>query len=300
MRQIERKRPSRTASAVLVLAALAGAPGSAPGAAPELASDAREVLASMQAAAAQVRDYTMTLVRQERIGGALAPERTQIEKWSLPYRVYLKVIAGPDTGQEALFVRGSNRDRLRVHKGSFPDFTLNIDPYGSLAISHAHHPITEISLPGFVGILLANVAEAERRGEGSARVTGRDILWGRPALRLELISPRAGGVRILKKGETLWAVARETGQSMHVILHHNRDKGWRGPRDPGAGDSVFVPRYYAGRVELWVDEELRLPIRALIFDHAGELYERYEHRDLRINVGLSDADFDPKNPAYDF
>lgn len=262
--------------------------------------DPRAVLASVGEAAGRVRDYTMTLIRQERLGDALGPERTTIEKWARPYRIYLKDVAGPDAGQEVLFVAGWNGGRLRAHRGRFPDLTVNLDPRGFFAMAHTHHPVTDVSLPDFVKTVLDNVAEAERRGEGSVRFAGREPLWGRPAMKLEFASPRAGEVRVLKRGETLWDVADAAGQAMHAILHANRDKGWRRPRDPDAGDPVFVPRYYAGRMLLWVDEELRLPIRAEIFDHDGRLYERYEHRDLRINVGLTDADFDPANPEYDF
>jgi LysM repeat protein len=255
----------------------------------------------MGEAADRITDYTMTLVRQERMGEALQPERTAIEKWARPYRLYLKDIEGPDAGQEILFVRGWNDDRLRAHKGGILGlFTVSLDPYGAKATAHAHHPVTDVSLPGFVKTVLDNVNEARRRDEGSVRGVGRETLRGRPSLALELTSPRAGDLHVMKKGETLWDVARETGQTMYVILHANRDKGWRGPHDPRPGDSVFVPRYYAGKVLLWVDEELRLPIQALIYDFDGNLYERYEHRDLRVNVGLADADFDPRNPAYDF
>jgi nucleoid-associated protein YgaU len=288
-------RPPRLATIALsVLAALSAL------AAEPAEPDPRAVLASMGDAADRVRDYTMTLVRQERMGDALQPERTSIEKWARPYRLYLKDIAGPDAGQEVLYARGWNRDRLRAHRGRFPDLTVNLDPRGYFAMAHAHHPVTDVSLPGFVKTLLDNVSEAERRGEGSVRFAGRETLWGRPAQKIEMACPRAGEVRIVKRGETLWDLAEETGQAMYVILHANRDKGWRGPRDPDPGDRVFVPRYYAGRVLLWVDERLRLPIRAEIFDHDGNPYERYEHRDLEVNVGLTDADFDPANPGYDF
>jgi hypothetical protein len=268
--------------------------------APSADADPRAVLASMEEAAARVQDYTMTLVRQELMGDRLQPERTAIEKWSRPYRLYVHDIAGPDSGQEVLFARGWNADRLRAHRGRFPDITVNLDPQGSWAMAHAHHPVTQASLPGFVKIVLDNLAEGTRRGEGSLRFLGRETLWGRPALELELTSPASVEPHVMAKGETLWDVERLTGQTMYVILHFNRARGWRSARDPHAGDTVLVPRHYAGRVVLDVDEELRLPIRAMIYDHDGNLYERYEHRDLRINVGLTDADFDPKNPAYDF
>jgi outer membrane lipoprotein-sorting protein len=63
---------------------------------------------------------------------------------------------------------------------------------------------------------------------------------------------------------------------------------------------VIVPHFYAGRMTLWVDEKLKLPLQVDLYDHEGRLYEHYEHRNLEVNVGLGPADFDPKNPAYDF
>ena len=63
---------------------------------------------------------------------------------------------------------------------------------------------------------------------------------------------------------------------------------------------MFVPRYYASKMVLWIDKELMLPIKAMIYDHYGKLYEVYEHHDLKVNVGLKAKDFDPKNKEYDF
>ena len=284
----------------LVLAGFAWAGAEAEPATPPPLPDASEILGSMGRAAAELRDYTMTLVRQERFADTLSPEETILEKWSRPQRIYVKVLAGAKAGQEAIFDLGRNGNRLKAHKGSFPDITLNLDPRGSWAMSGNHHSLAEVSLPNFVRIVLENVAEARRRGEGRVEVAGRETLWGRPAFKLVLESPPGGRVVALGEGETLWDVARATGQAIGVILHANRGRGFTRAKDPRPGDPIFVPRYYGSRVELWVDEELRLPIRALILDHDGKLFERYEHRDLRVDVGLTDADFDPRNPGYRF
>jgi outer membrane lipoprotein-sorting protein len=87
---------------------------------------------------------------------------------------------------------------------------------------------------------------------------------------------------------------------MYALLYRNREKGWKGPTSLRPGDRVFVPRYYAGKVTLWVDTKTRLPVAVRIYAHDGNLYERYEYHDLETNVGLKDPEFDPKNPAYDF
>ncbi len=264
------------------------------------AEDALPILRSMRPAADGLTDYTMLLVKQERRGDRLEPEQTFLVKWARPQRTYFKALDGPQKGQEVLYVQGRNRDRLKAHKGSFPDITMSLDPHGSWAMAHTHHPVDEVGIPRFVAIVLENVERGLREGKGSTRYRGEDTVWSRPCFRVELVSPPDGKTHVMQPGETLWDVARRYGQSMHVLLHSNRRRKWRGPKDPRPGDEVFVPEFYAGRVDLWVDRELRLPIRALIYDHHGLLYECYEHRDLRVNVGLSDRDFDPANPEYDF
>lgn len=58
--------------------------------------------------------------------------------------------------------------------------------------------------------------------------------------------------------------------------------------------------------QIYIDEELGLPIRYAAYlwpsspEEAPPLEEEYTYSDLKINVGLTDKDFDPKNPEYNF
>ena len=58
--------------------------------------------------------------------------------------------------------------------------------------------------------------------------------------------------------------------------------------------------YYARRIRLWVDAGLGLPIRIEVYGWNEELLESYGYRDLKINPGLTDAEFDEKYKGYDF
>jgi outer membrane lipoprotein-sorting protein len=57
---------------------------------------------------------------------------------------------------------------------------------------------------------------------------------------------------------------------------------------------------------LFIDKETNLPVRVENYgfpSRAGEkppLIEEYTYTNVRTNVGLTDRDFDPKNPAYQF
>jgi negative regulator of sigma E activity len=62
--------------------------------------------------------------------------------------------------------------------------------------------------------------------------------------------------------------------------------------------------YQVGRI--YLDKQSRLPVRAEMFswpakaDDDPPLLEQYTYSSVRINVGLTDADFDRHNPDYRF
>ena len=60
------------------------------------------------------------------------------------------------------------------------------------------------------------------------------------------------------------------------------------------------------KAEIYIDDERNLPIAYRGYDFPDspggrpKLIERYFYKDILVNVGLTDADFDPANEAYDF
>ena len=282
------------AEAVLLLLAVAGTPTT------HYDADAFAALEAMEKATAGLNDYTMRLVKRELRGTVLSPEESIVIKWQRPQRIYLHEIAGPREGQEVLYAPGWNKNRIKVHPGSFPDVTVNLNPYGTMAMAHSHHPVPEVSLVHLTDLVLDNVRRARARNVGTLAVVGHETLFGRPTLQLEATAPASAKTPTIEKGETLWDVAKATGQSMYVILHANRARKWRQADHPEKGDAVIVPDFYAGRLVLWIDDATQLPLQIDLYDHEGNLYEHYEHHNLKVNPGLTDADFNPKNPAYRF
>lgn len=51
---------------------------------------------------------------------------------------------------------------------------------------------------------------------------------------------------------------------------------------------------------LYLDQILGVPIKVSIYDALDALAEEYVFHQISINVGLTDQDFDPDNPEYDF
>lgn len=63
------------------------------------------------------------------------------------------------------------------------------------------------------------------------------------------------------------------------------------------------PAFYASRVRVCVSERVNLPVSIEIWDvedGAMRVVERYAFEDIRINPGLSDLEFSPDNPNYNF
>jgi hypothetical protein len=58
--------------------------------------------------------------------------------------------------------------------------------------------------------------------------------------------------------------------------------------------------YSHGRVVTYWDVAQRVPVKSEAFDWADQLDERYEFRQLRFNVSLSDAEFDATAPTSGF
>jgi nucleoid-associated protein YgaU len=263
--------------------------------------DPRQLLHAMAQAVEGVRDYTMTLISQEWNGDGMAPAETLVTKWARPFKVYFKRLTEPHLGREILFVDGWNSDKLKVSVHAWPiNFRVNLNPHGDLAMAEAKHPVDESSLVYLVSVVLDNFRRAEERGEAIAEDRGSETILGRSCRRVRVLTSQSVTSYTLPHGETLWDVEKKFDAAMAPLLHANRDLGWTTPGDAKPGQTIRVPRYYAARIDLWIDDGLLLPLRAEIYDERGAIFERFEHRDLHVNVGLGPQDFSPDNPAYRF
>jgi hypothetical protein len=263
--------------------------------------DPRGALDAMRYAVAGIHDYTMTLVSQEWDGDQLGPEQTLSAKWARPFKVYYKRLCAPHKGREILYADGWNDGRLKVSLNTWPkNIKLNLDPHGDLAMGGTRHPVDETSIVYLVNMVLDNFRRADEVGEAHTEDLGVETILDRPCRRVRLTTKQDVTTHTLEKGETLWDVEKKYDIAMAPLLHENRAMRWETPGDAKPGQTVRVTRYYAAKIDLWIDEEMSLPLRAEIYDGDGVMFERFEHRDLRVNVGLGPDDFSPRNPDYKF
>ena len=133
-----------------------------------------------------VKDYTCTLVKRERIQGKLRyheymfakirHENRNSDKMSAPFSVYLKYM-GPRRvkDREVLFMRSQIDSKMIARNGgtgNLKNVTLTLDPRGKLAMRNNHYPITEIGIRNLTQYLIEAGRVAFGQGSGAPTVSG--------------------------------------------------------------------------------------------------------------------------------
>ncbi|GAB6097818.1 DUF1571 domain-containing protein [Desulfatiferula olefinivorans] len=265
------------------------------------AFDPMELAETCKTAYENINDYTAVFLKQERFGNKLSEVETIEFKFRKPNDVYMRWIEKPNKGQEALFRKGHNEDRVKAHKGGLLNvINVNSAPEGKLVMDGQHHRIVDAGIGPTSALVFRGMSRGIERGEVTFKDHGIVEDKGRELLKIEAFYPETcdGITHIVANDETLWDIADHYRQDMYVILSAN--EGVNSPTDIKEGQSILVPYHYGSRTIAYIDKTLNLLVKLEIFDWGNNLYEFYEFKDIRLNVGLTDTDFDPDNPAYKF
>ena len=218
-----------------------------------------------------IRDYTCTLVKRERVHGELLEhefmtckirhERVE-DGQVVPFGVYLSFLK-PDSvkGREVIYVAGSNSGKMIAHEGGFKGRflpTVSLLPTSALAPCGNRYPITEIGIKTLTERLIEKGSRDRRLGECEVRMIDGAKVKGRVCTMLE-------------------------------VKHLERR-----------------PEYEFCVARIFLDNELNMPIRYEAYDWPSspggslQLIEEYTYINLQLNVGLEDDDFSRSNPRYRF
>lgn len=209
-----------------------------------------------------IQDYTCVLVKQERIDGELLPrEYVQMKARPRPFSVYFKWLK-PYEGREAIYVTGQNGGKIMVHSTG-------------------------------VEKVVGGTVALDPRGDMAMENSRHDVT-------------EAGIGNLIEQLVTRWEAEKKLGQTEAVVKDNAKVDTrvcWcvktTHPHDPR--------RYTYHRSRVFFDKEHGLPIRFEGYDWPrrgsapdGDLVEEYTYRDLKFNVSLSAADFNPDNAKYNF
>lgn len=128
----------------------------------------------------QIRDYTCTLIKRERVNGELLPpEYIELKIRHQPFGAYLYFRAPTEKrGREALYVPTENRGRI---VGNAPNIgTVTLDPNSRRAMEDNRYPIYEIGMLNLVrrlvevGLSELEYGECEVKFFENAKINGRN------------------------------------------------------------------------------------------------------------------------------
>lgn len=204
---------------------------------------------------AGVKDYQCTFLRDEFIDGELKKNHLILKVRHQPFSVYMEWIAPTNRkGRKTSYVVGQNEGKMRVRDG----ITLSLDPQQSVKMKESRHTIVEAGLQNLIKRFVESW-EMEKK-MGVTDVTVQD-------LELKVMLP-----------------------SRDVVLNCKLVTTTHDPKDR----AKFV--FY--RTLVYFDKNTGLPVRLEGYDwpkdandRTGQLVERYTYLDVKVNVGLKDADF---------
>lgn len=210
----------------------------------------------------QVQDYEAVFIKREWINNQLVTQQMQIKLRERPFSVYLKYVQ-PYAGREILYVAGRNQNKLLAHLGAGEGVR---------------------SLVGTVSLAVNSPDVMAENRHPITDIGMRKLV----ALVLEQWEFEAK----YQESEVQYYPNARLGNVPCEVLENSHPRPRR--------------QFKFQMTRLFIDKQSRLPIRVENYDfprRAGErppLVEEYTYTNVKVNVGLSDLDFDQKNARYSF
>ncbi|MBN1573775.1 MAG: DUF1571 domain-containing protein [Deltaproteobacteria bacterium] len=131
-----------------------------------------EELKKCQERANALNEYTLTLIKQERIRGKLNPAQNIYVKWKKPLMIYLKINSGNDSGREIIYVRGKNNDKMIVSPGGILGaITIKISPESRMAMRNNRHSVAEAGMASTMRRINTTIKEDMKKPNHKIRLT---------------------------------------------------------------------------------------------------------------------------------
>jgi hypothetical protein len=211
----------------------------------------------------KIKDYACVFVKRERVGGELLDEeRLEMKVRHKPFSVYMRFIAPESaTGKEAIYVEGRNDGKLIGHTTG-----LKGQVVGSLPLDPT----------GYL-----------------AMMDNRYPITNAGMKNLVTLLLKLGQRKDLLKNCRVSFVEDQKVDDRPCLLIEIKN-----PRTPGD--------FKLAKARIWLDHEWNAPVRFESWEWPAEagaepvLVEQYSYLKLKFNQGLTDFDFDPTNPKYEF
>lgn len=209
-----------------------------------------------------LRDYTCTFKKREAVDGKLGDQQSMFVKSRVqPLAVYMYFLDQDVRGQEAIYSEGRNNGNIIAHPVGFKQTLV-----GTLSLAPTDPQAMEGNRHPITSFGIVNLTRRYLQGVQT------DVQFNECEVKI------IEGARVNDRACTCVQISHPTQRR----------------------------EYPYAMTRLYVDNELNVPIRYEGYEFprrpgdAPPLAEEYTYSNLKLNVGLSDADFDPRNPQYGY
>lgn len=236
--------------------------------------------------------------KKERYAGDYSEASSFIKMSTSPYRVYIKQLA-PKEGVEILYAESENNGKALVNPNGFPWFNVSLDPFGSMIRDKQHHIIKDIGFGKFNSVLAHLLQKYGENGNELVSYSGSDFING---TKCHIVDINNSNYRLVQytpgANETTHSISEKFKVSEYRIIELNNSISGYGA--VAAGTEITIPNDYAPKIRLYIDVDLKIPMRFEIYDDNLVLFEAYQYEDMVINAAFAKDELTSKYHEYGF
>lgn len=261
-----------------------------------------DVIEKMNKSVKAIKTMKCKFLKNERYNGKIVVSEQIFKLNTNPRKVYMKILKGPNSGTEVIFIPTENKGEARVSAGKFVP-TISLSPFSSLMRDKQRNTIYELGYNYTGNVIYKNFEKYKARGpelykSGSFKYDGIIDFDGKKCHKVTIDNRE---YKILEykvlKGETFRTIAQKLLLDEYNLVELNPSvkDGYKLKE----GQVIKVPSDFCKMVIMYIDVKTNLPVYQKIYDNTGLMGE-YTYLDLMINTPIADEEFTTDFKEYGF
>lgn len=245
----------------------------------------------------QVKTATYVLNLEERVFDKRVKCEYIVKLHVKPIKIYTFLI-NPNPGAEALYVEGTNSNKILVNPNTFPYLNLNLSVNSMLLRKHHQYTMLQLGFSYLHDMLQQYAINDPKDFFGSLSVKENVLFNKREYFVLEINNPSFAYVTYkVQNNENVTQIARKLLVNDHMILEANREI--TDYDDVKAGQIIKVPNSFAKKIVFYIDKVNYLPLVQTIYDDKG-FYTNIVFSSFILNPVIKDEEFTRNYSKYNF
>jgi outer membrane lipoprotein-sorting protein len=264
---------------------------------PEMEEVLADMVEQMMTNIRAVKTAKYHLIKNERYEGKIIKSEQEIKQNVNPMKVYLKILKGPHSGTELVYVKGKNEDKALVSAGSVVP-TISLSLFSPLVRDKQRHTLYELGFLYTGDLIYDSYLKYKDKAEEYTTYEGTIMFDNRTCHKVTLDNKEYKlKDYTVQEGENLIKIARRLKLDEYSLLEYNPSvKDYTAVKP---GQVIKIPDTFCKKVIMYIDAKTFLPVYQKTFDQNGFVAE-YEYRKLHVNILIPDKEFEKDYEGYGF